>query len=115
MFADTANVVALRDIKQGEELFVSYIDDGFDQAARTRNKLLRELYGFTCQCQACLDNRTVSVGMANMDRDQLELIVRELGSKHMNLGLVALLNHRVALHITACCIDAAAAWFTILA
>jgi hypothetical protein len=51
-------LVALRPISQGEELFISYIDQTMDVSHR-REKL-RSLYGFLCECWRCiteLENR----------------------------------------------------------
>lgn len=47
----TASLRAMTDIKQGEEIFVSYI--GVTQPTINRRKELRERYFFTCQCQKC--------------------------------------------------------------
>lgn len=48
------HVVAIRDIQQGEELCICYIDIDMDLAARERN--LRE-YKFTCHCSRCARER----------------------------------------------------------
>lgn len=46
------SVVALRKIKVGDELFLSYIDESQDYA--TRQKILQERYLFSCQCPKCV-------------------------------------------------------------
>ena len=43
--------VALRDIRAGEELFISYIDQS--ESRETRQFELENLYGFTCSCSKC--------------------------------------------------------------
>ena len=43
--------VALRDISEGEELFISYIDQ--TKSREDRNAELKSLYGFTCTCVRC--------------------------------------------------------------
>jgi hypothetical protein len=48
------HVVAIRDIQQGEELCICYIDIDMGLAARERN--LRE-YKFTCHCSRCAHDR----------------------------------------------------------
>ena len=53
MLAGTAVFVAARDIEPAEELSISYIDASLNVAARQQQ--LQWAYGFTCQCQACLE------------------------------------------------------------
>lgn len=43
---------ALRDIKKGEELTISYIDENLPY--ETRQRQLKELYYFECKCPKCL-------------------------------------------------------------
>ena len=49
----TATFVAARDIDQGEQLFVSYLDEGM--GLKYRQNHLRFSYGFTCGCQRCIE------------------------------------------------------------
>ena len=44
-------VVARRDIRPGEELFQTYIDEDMDGAERRR--VLMDNYGFACTCERC--------------------------------------------------------------
>ncbi|XP_037028896.1 SET and MYND domain-containing protein DDB_G0273589-like [Bradysia coprophila] len=45
---------ALRPIKQGEQLFITYIDDeGYGMTEKQRNDQLEMVYGFRCQCEFC--------------------------------------------------------------
>eukprot|EP00873_Tetraselmis_striata_P003751 jgi/Tetstr1/424015/TSEL_014626.t1 len=46
-------LTAARDIAEGEQLFVSYIDS--TQAYEQRQKYLKWAYGFRCQCALCAD------------------------------------------------------------
>jgi hypothetical protein len=47
-------VYALRDIQQGEEIFISYIDQSLPKDERQR--MLTDLYGFACTCARCSSN-----------------------------------------------------------
>lgn len=49
----TANLVARRSIKSGEELHITYIDASM--AADERRRFLSQHYGFTCTCARCRD------------------------------------------------------------
>ncbi len=53
-------IIALRDIQEGEECFVSYLDiPGLEHQVTTQDQtrqVLRELYGFDCVCNLCLKN-----------------------------------------------------------
>lgn len=45
---------ALLPIKQGEQLFITYIDDeAFNMTEKERNDQLENIYGFRCKCQIC--------------------------------------------------------------
>lgn len=46
--------VAKRDIKEGEQLFVTYIDTGLDVAQRNMGLVQ---YGFKCECERCVKER----------------------------------------------------------
>jgi len=49
-------LVALRDIKPGEEIFISYLDEcELARSRHSRQKLLKENYLFACQCELCLE------------------------------------------------------------
>lgn len=58
MLAGTAVFVAARDIQPAEELCISYIDASRNVAARQQQLLWA--YGFTCQCQLCLEEIEVT-------------------------------------------------------
>uniref|UniRef100_A0A453SHW2 SET domain-containing protein n=1 Tax=Aegilops tauschii subsp. strangulata TaxID=200361 RepID=A0A453SHW2_AEGTS len=47
-----AKLKTLRDIDEGEELRICYIDTSMDVNAR--QKILTEGFGFQCRCQRCL-------------------------------------------------------------
>ena len=51
-------LVALRGISKGEELFISYIDQRLPQPERSEK--LSTLYGFTCKCSRCIDEEGYS-------------------------------------------------------
>lgn len=53
----TLRIIALQDIAQDEEVFISYLDELNDQP--TRNKMLRETYLFDCGCFHCLAEKAV--------------------------------------------------------
>ncbi|DAZ94478.1 TPA: hypothetical protein N0F65_003412, partial [Lagenidium giganteum] len=65
-----AHVVAVRDIKRGEELCICYID--IDQDVAKREEHLRE-YQFKCFCARCAEERVVeNSNSPNGERNQIE-------------------------------------------
>lgn len=49
------SVKALDDIKQGDEIFISYLGEcDLSRSRHSRQKLLRENYLFVCQCENCV-------------------------------------------------------------
>lgn len=46
-------VAALRDIKGGEEIFISYLDPNAESSSARRQKALSSGWGFSCQCSIC--------------------------------------------------------------
>eukprot|EP01121_Diplochlamys_sp_Union-15-3_P009584 TRINITY_DN2612_c0_g1_i5.p1 TRINITY_DN2612_c0_g1~~TRINITY_DN2612_c0_g1_i5.p1 ORF type:complete len:274 (+),score=37.66 TRINITY_DN2612_c0_g1_i5:478-1299(+) len=52
-------VFALKDIKMGEELFISYIDE--NQSYEERQQSLKFPYLFDCKCEKCLTDQKLSV------------------------------------------------------
>ena len=54
-FADaTAEVAALRDVAEGEELFISYLtEDDLEKPTSARRALLQSKYNFVCGCRRC--------------------------------------------------------------
>jgi hypothetical protein len=50
-------ILALEDIDEGEEIFISYIDELNE--LKDRNKMLREAYLFDCSCFHCLAEKAV--------------------------------------------------------
>ena len=46
-------MTATRDIAEGEELFINYVQYEADDDRELRRRLLREDYGFWCDCAAC--------------------------------------------------------------
>ena len=64
----TAVFVAARDIDASEELCISYIDNSVN--VTERQELLKLAYGFTCRCQACVEDVQKSDPLVdNQDRD----------------------------------------------
>lgn len=47
----TVHLSALRDIEEGEQVFISYIDE--DLPVDERKAMLRERYFFDCGCERC--------------------------------------------------------------
>ena len=47
-------LVAKRDLKIGEEIFLSFVDVGLD--LKDRRRILKEKYRFMCKCEACGTN-----------------------------------------------------------
>ncbi|KAI0746851.1 SET domain-containing protein [Daedaleopsis nitida] len=50
------HLIALRDIAAGKEVRISYVDTTLPQ--RLRQKELKEVYNFTCQCKLCTRTRS---------------------------------------------------------
>lgn len=49
------SIKAVVDIKQGDEIFISYLDEcDRDRSRYSRQKLLRENYLFSCSCEKCI-------------------------------------------------------------
>ena len=67
-------VVAVRDIKAGQQLFVSYCQ--LDQSVNERRRQLSP-YGFVCQCKACVDATSESDKVREEWEDRLRKIVDE--------------------------------------
>lgn len=49
----TAVVTTLRDVAEGEELFLSYIGSDVDKPTNERRELLKRKYNFVCTCERC--------------------------------------------------------------
>ncbi|VDC04463.1 unnamed protein product [Peniophora sp. CBMAI 1063] len=62
-------VVALRDIKPGEEVCIPYTDPALDIESRTRG--LEGQGGFTCACKLCTWQRRVMPSVARPDQETL--------------------------------------------
>lgn len=60
-------VIALRDIKQGEEISISYMDTS-KQQKDIRRKNIKEKFNFDCQCLDCTQSNSVQVSKLNIDR-----------------------------------------------
>jgi hypothetical protein len=45
-------VIALKDLKIGDELFISYVDECLEKNKRL--KILKDQYLFDCNCEKCL-------------------------------------------------------------
>ena len=52
--AGVLRVRALRDIRPGDEVTISYIDLGTGYVGARRRELLKQSFGFVCQCAACM-------------------------------------------------------------
>jgi SET domain-containing protein len=48
----TVQLVALREIQEGEEVFISYIDE--DDPVDVRREQLKSRYFFDCNCERCV-------------------------------------------------------------
>ena len=48
--------MALKPLKAGEQIFISYLDEAVQGSGRhTRQKWLRDNYLFICRCSRCLE------------------------------------------------------------
>jgi hypothetical protein len=52
-------IVAVRDIREGEELTNSYYNFSPGESTAARRKILMDKYGFHCQCQLCCDGEAL--------------------------------------------------------
>lgn len=69
----TMELVALRNIEAGEELWHSYVD----LVSATRQEQLQQLHGFTCQCTRCCGKIKISVSPSlNTDDAFYESVVQ---------------------------------------
>lgn len=51
----TLVLVASKDLHEGEEIFISYLDEcALSRSRHSRRKILQENYLFLCQCKRCL-------------------------------------------------------------
>lgn len=69
-----AHLIALRDIEEGEELTHSYCDSTYPNAIRQIS--LQNIYGFTCQCNACIQPvmQVMEITTAKTDIDKLKAL-----------------------------------------
>ncbi|XP_044756120.1 SET and MYND domain-containing protein 5 [Coccinella septempunctata] len=67
-------LVSLKEIKEGEEIFISYLDEcDLHRSRRSRQKVLMENYLFICNCEKCLrqcDEPDVSSDEEDDDMDE---------------------------------------------
>lgn len=49
----TIEVIALKDIEEGEEVNLCYLDDADGMDVKARKEALRDFYLFHCQCDRC--------------------------------------------------------------
>lgn len=67
----TLQVVALQDIKEGEEICISYLDQcELSRSRHSRQKYLQENYLFTCSCSKCQEE--IGQPDATSDEDEME-------------------------------------------
>lgn len=63
-------VTALRDIQQGEEVSISYLDECVLARSRhSRQKVLRENYMFICQCTKCMAEAADDTGRTSSEEE----------------------------------------------
>ncbi|KAL2815376.1 SET and MYND domain protein [Aspergillus granulosus] len=65
-------VKAIRPIKQGEQIFISYVDT--TNRFPVRNKELLERYYFTCRCKKCLDDEKHPLSVPDVVADAFALL-----------------------------------------
>lgn len=69
----TLAVKALRDIRAGEELCISYLDEcELERSRHSRQKSLKSLYLFICQCEKCLSQADDPEETSSDEDDDLE-------------------------------------------
>uniref|UniRef100_A0A1B6CXX1 Protein-lysine N-trimethyltransferase SMYD5 n=2 Tax=Clastoptera arizonana TaxID=38151 RepID=A0A1B6CXX1_9HEMI len=63
----TLSMIANRDIQEGEEITISYLDECvLERSRHTRNKILREHYLFSCYCIKC-ESQTEDLDVTSED------------------------------------------------
>lgn len=63
-------VTALRDIQQGEEVSISYLDECvLSRSRHSRQKVLRENYMFICQCTKCIAEEAEDNGKTSSEEE----------------------------------------------
>jgi hypothetical protein len=67
----TAVVSTLRDVAEGEELFLSYIGADVGKPTNERRELLKRKYNFVCTCERCgeLPDKGVKANLVETDHD----------------------------------------------
>ena len=91
-------IIATRDISPGDELLTCYIkeDDVFD-ITTARQMVLRENFGFDCKCELCERDGISAISEGNQR-------MREIGSLHRSIPMVAQSNPRRALQMVDTCL-----------
>jgi SET and MYND domain-containing protein 5 len=76
VFPNNNNVVslkALRDIQQGEEITISYLDEcSLTRSRHSRQKILKENYLFLCDCEKCLNEANQKEETSDEDDEDME-------------------------------------------
>lgn len=70
-----AVVKTIQPIKQGQQIFLSYISEPSEMTGIDRNNRLKEVYGFRCKCELCLHG--FKVAEPNLEDDKSFMYVAE--------------------------------------
>jgi len=57
----TIEVIATRDIEEGEEVNLCYLDDAEDLDLEARQAALRDFYLFECACERCQQEKAAAL------------------------------------------------------
>ena len=67
-------LVATKDISEGEEIFISYLDEcALSRSRHSRRKILQENYLFNCQCIKCVEQAGEQDDVTSDDEDADEM------------------------------------------
>lgn len=98
-------IVALRDIRAGEELTVSYGVIAGRDSCEHRNEVLRRQYLFDCRCSACLRNGNTNLRADRKEHQILSRIADEteidLKKLYGKVGVFSELCHKISSEISS--------------
>ena len=65
-------MIALKDIEEGEEINLCYLDDAEELPLETRKETLRDFYLFDCQCERCKKESSEAAAAAQQEEEEPE-------------------------------------------
>lgn len=62
--------IAVRPIKQGEQLFISYLDEMNFKTTKQRQDYIKEIWDFTCKCEKCVPFIVPTTSTQSIEEDR---------------------------------------------